>query len=167
MRAFDVSLGVLAVAAIVALAPMGLRAAGDDETGFRKEVDGFVVYLAIMPAVVLKGPAEEPGASPFTRAPAARDTHHVMVSIFESAGNERIEGARVEARVAALGFSGEKKILAATQVAEAPVYAGRFPMLGHGPFRVDVEFLVPGTTATRRARFYFTHPSFAPPPGVQ
>lgn len=167
MRAFGISLGALALAAIVALAPAQPRAAEDDEMGFRKEAGGYVVYLAIMPAAVLGGPAEEPGASPFRRAPAARDTHHVMVSIFESAGNERIEGARVEARVAALGFSGEKKILAATEVAGAPVYAGRFPMLGRGPFRVDVEFLVPGTTATRRARFYFTHPSFAPPPGAR
>ena len=154
----------LAVAAFLAAAPRaGWPAA--DEAGFRENIAGFTVYLAVMPAPVLAGPApaEVPGASLFPRAPAARDTHHVMISLFESSGGRRVADAQVEARVAALGFSGEKKALGPTSVAGAQLYSGTFPMMGRGPYRVDVEFRVPGAARPQRARFYFTHPSFAPP----
>jgi len=157
--------GTFALAAALAAAPVRGWPAASGEAGFRKEVDGFAVYLAVMPAAVLRGPAAEevPGASPFRRPPAPRDTHHVMVSLFDLDGGRRVTGARVEARVAALGFSGAKKALELTDVAGAPVYAARFPMQGRGPFRVDVEFLPAGATRASRVRFYFTHPSFAPP----
>lgn len=151
-------------ASIAAVPVLGWPAAAD-EVGFRKDVAGYTVYLAVMPAPVLTGPApaEEPGASPFRRAPAPRDTHHVMVSLFESGSGRRVTDAEVEARVAALGFSGEKKRLEAASVAGAPLYGGTFPMLGRGPFMVDVEFRVPGAARPQHVRFYFSHPRFAPP----
>lgn len=155
----------LAVAAALAAMPLAGRAAPESEVGFRKDVAGVAVYLSVMPSAVLGGPAaeEEPGASPFRRAPAPGDTHHVMVSLFDSDTGARLSGARVEARVAALGFSGEKKLLEPTDVAGAPLYAAQFPMPGRGPFRIDVEFLLPGARRAQHLRFYFTHPSFAPP----
>jgi len=154
----------LTLAAALAAAPVAAQPA-DDAAGFRKEVAGFTLYLAVMPAPVLAGPAPsvEPGASPFRRAPAARDTHHVMVSLFESTSGRRVTDARVEARVAALGFSGETKPLEPASVGGAQLYVGTFPMLGRGPFRVDVEFRLRQSARPQRARFYFTHPSFAPP----
>jgi len=157
--------GTLALAAVLAAAPVRGWPAASGEAGFRKEVDGFEVYLAVMPAAVLRGPAaeEESGASPFRRPPAARDTHHVMVSLFESSSGRRVTDAQVEVRVAALGFSGEKKVLEPAEVAGAQLYGAAFPMMGRGPFRVDVEFLLPGAKRARRVRFYFSHPNFAPP----
>lgn len=133
------------------------------EAGFRKNVGEFWVYLAVMPAELVTGPelAQTPGATPY-RPPAARDTHHVMVSIFEYRSGRRISDAEVQARVAGLGFSGEKKALQPTSVAGAQVYAAPFPMLGRGPFRVDVEFRPVGAPRGAHAIFYFTHPSFAP-----
>ena len=155
----------LAVAAALAAMPLAARAAPANEVWFRKDVAGVAVYVSVMPSAVLGGPAaeEEPGASPFRRAPAPRDTHHVMVSLFDSDTGARLSRARVQARVAALGFSGEKKVLEPIDVAGAPLYAAQFPMLGRGPFRVDIEFLLPGARRTQHLRFYFTHPSFAPP----
>ena len=64
--------------------------------------------------------------------------------------------------MAELGFSGVKKTLEPIVVAGEKVYGGRFPMLGRGPLRVDVEFRVPGAVGPERGTFYFTHPSFAP-----
>jgi len=156
---------VVALAAGLAAAAPSSWPNPPEEAGFRQDVAGFTVYLAVMPAPVLTGPAPpvEPGASPFRRPPAARDTHHVMVSIFESRSGRRMTDARVEARVAALGFSGEKRMLKPTSVAGAQVYSGVFPMIGRGPFRVDVEFQVPGEERLQHVRFYFTHPSFAAP----
>ena len=151
---------------LLALA-LAMPSSGDElapEAGYRKNVGQFRVYLAVMPADLLAGPGvpQAPGANPY-QTPAARDTHHVMVSIFERGSGRRVPDAAVEARVAALGFSGEKKTLRPTSVADEQVYAAPFPMIGRGPFRVDVEFRPAGAGRDERARFYFSHPSFAPP----
>lgn len=142
---------------------MALPAFAAEDLNFRKNVGDFWVYLAVMPADFIAGPpAAEPGATPFQPA-SARDTHHLMVSIFDYRTGRRITGAAVEARVAALGLSGVKKGLENENAAGASVYAGLFPMLGRGPFRIDVEFRAPGATGPQHTTFYFTHPSFRPP----
>lgn len=134
-----------------------------EDLNFRKNVGDFWVYLAVMPADFIAGPpAAEPGATPF-QAASVRETHHLMVSIFDYRTGRRITDAVVEARVAALGMSGVKKGLDTANAAGASVYAGLFPMLGRGPFRVDVEFRAPGATGPQHTTFYFTHPSFRPP----
>ena len=142
---------------------MALPAFAAEDLNFRKNVGDFWVYLAVMPADFIAGPpAIEPGATPFQPA-SVRDTHHLMVSIFDYRTGRRITDAVVEARVAALGMSGVKKELDTANAAGASVYAGLFPMLGRGPFRVDVEFRAPGATGPQHTTFYFTHPSFRPP----
>lgn len=134
-----------------------------EDLNFRKNVGDYWVYLAVMPADFIAGPpAAEPGATPF-QAASVRDTHHLMVSIFDYRTGRRITDAAVEARVAALGLSGVKKGLDNANAAGASVYAGLFPMLGRGPFRIDVEFRAPGATGPQHTTFYFTHPSFRPP----
>lgn len=146
---------------------MALPAFAAEELNFRKHVGDFWVYLAVMPADLVAGPpAAELAATPFQPA-SARDTHHLMVSLFDYRTGRRITDAIVEARVAALGVSGVKKVLENTSAAGAPVYAGLFPMLGRGPFRIDVEFRAPGATGLQHATFYFTHPSFRPPKRAQ
>ena len=158
--------GVLAIA-LAASATLSSAATAD--AGFRKNVGDYSLYLSVMPAQVIRGPVapEDPAASPY-RPPAARDTHHVMVSIFASRDGRRVTDARVAARVAALGFSGEKKPLESTAVAGAVVYGGFFPMTGRGPYRVDVEFQTPPTALRQHASFYFTHPNFEMPnPGAR
>lgn len=142
---------------------MAIPAFAAEDLNFRKNVGDFWVYLAVMPADFIAGPpAIEPGATPFQPA-SVRDTHHLMVSIFDYRTGRRITDAVVEARVAALGMSGVKKGLDTANAAGASVYAGLFPMLGRGPFRVDVEFRAPGATGPQHTTFYFTHPSFRPP----
>jgi hypothetical protein len=140
------------------------RGAAAEEETFRKTAGDYSLVLAVMPAEVIRGPAapEIPGAS-LQRAPAARDTHHVMVSIFDARSGQRLERLQVKARVAALGFSGEKRDLEPISVGGAKVYGNTFPMLGRGPFRVDVEVNAHGGPHAQRATFYFTHPSFAAP----
>lgn len=153
----------LAVLTFLWAGVMALPAFAAEELKFRKNVGEFWVYFAVMPADLVAGPpAAEPGATPFQPAPV-RDTHHLMVSLFDYRTRRRITDALVEARVAALGLSGVKKSLENTSAAGAPVYAGLFPMPGRGPFRIDVEFRAAGATGLQHATFYFTHPSFRPP----
>ena len=147
----------------IALAALPCAAAAE-EAGFRKNVGDYALYLAVMPAEVIKGPLPpEPAGASLNRSPAARDTHHVMVSIFDARSGLRVSGLQVKARVAALGFSGEKRDLGPIGIAGATVYGNAFPMLGRGPFRVDVEFSTRYGPHTQQATFYFTHPSFAAP----
>ena len=151
---------LLALIATVATPP----GAAAEESGYRKNVGDYSVYLAVMPAEVIRGPLlpDDAAASPY-RSPQARDTHHVTVSIFETRDRRRVTDARVMARVAALGFSGEKKALEPTAVAGAAVYGGFFPMMGRGPYRVDIEFRAPPRAQRQHASFYFTHPGFKAP----
>ena len=150
---------ILAIAAFAAL-PAGAA----EEIAYRKLAGRFSVYLSVMPSEVIRGPLQPdiPGTSP-QRPYAARDTHHVVVSIFDAASGLRVGSLKVEARVAAPGLSGEKRELEPTSFAGQAVYANSFPMLGRGPFRVDVEFQAHDRVHRQEVTFYFTHPSFAPP----
>lgn len=154
---------LLALLVVVIGLVVGPAAAADEET-FYKKVGEYTVYIAVMPSELIRGPRapEIPGASP-QRPPAPRDTHHVMVSIFESRTGVRVSGFHVKARVAALGFSGEKRDLEPISIGGAVAYGNTFPMLGRGPFRVDVEFGARGAPHVQQATFYFTHPGFAVP----
>ena len=150
------------ILAFAAFAPAPAGAA--QEQAYRKLAGQFSVYLIVMPSEVIRGPLrpEIPGASP-QRPAEARDTHHVVVSIFDSASGMRVEGLKVKARVAALGFSGEKRDLDPISIAGQAAYANSFPMLGRGPFRVDVEFQAHSDMHRQKLTFYFTHPDFASP----
>lgn len=152
---------------LLALA-LAMPSSGDElapEAGYRKNVGQFRVYLAVMPADLLAGPGvpQAPGANSY-QTPVARDTHHVMVSNFERRSGRRTPDAAVQARVAALGFSGEKKTLRPTSVAGEQVYAGpsgstwnsvlpeRDAMSKRGstsPTRVSHRPLRPGANARR------------------
>ena len=151
-----------ALLALLLTATVTATSYASEEVSFRKNVADYWVYLTVMPAELISGPPpSQPGATPF-QPPAARDTHHVMVSLFDYRSGRRITDAKVEARVAALGFSGAQKALESTSVAGAPLYAGLFPMIGRGPFRIDVEFRT-AEAKPQHTTFYFSHPSFAQP----
>lgn len=150
--------------AVLMASPVTTPAGAAEEVAFRKTVGDTWVYLNVMPTELISGPAPAPeaGATPF-RPPSARDTHHVMVSLFGYRTGTRITDARVDARVAAVGFSGVRKTLESAVVAGAPMHVGLFPMTGRGPFRIDIDFQNPTASAPQRATFYFTHPSFRRP----
>lgn len=143
------ALALILSAAVFAASPAG---AAEEET-YRKRAGQFSVYLTVMPSEVIRGRVQ----------PDARDTHHVMVSIFDSASGLRLSSLKVKARVALLGFSGEKRDLEPVRIAGEVAYANSFPMLGRGPFRIDVELQAHDAVHGQRATFYFTHPGFAPP----
>lgn len=156
----------LATIAIIAVLSGFAMAQGmvTEETGYRRNVGAHSLYLAIMPAEVLRGPlAPEAAGASLSRPAAERDTHHVMVSVFESHSGRRVEDALVQARVAALGMSGLKKVLDPTRLAGTVTYGNFFPMIGRGPYRVDVEFRMPAAARPQHASFYFTHPNFEAP----
>lgn len=154
----------VSVVALTLAAGIALPGVAAEEATYRRSASEYSVYLAVMPRELITGPAlAEPDSTRIFQPAAPRDTHHVMVSIFDSSTGRRITDATVAARVAALGFSGEKKALEPTAFAGSVLYAGLFPMIGRGPFLVDVEFSVPATARPEQVTFYFTHPQFTAP----
>ena len=143
-------------------AAMAATVRAEDKVSFRKNVSDYWVYLTVMPGEIISGPPPAAaGTTPFSPA-SARDMHHVMVSLFDYRTGRRISDAKVEARVAALGFSGTQKTLENTNAAGVQLYGELFPMPGRGPFRIDVEFRL-ADAKPQHTTFYFSHPSFAPP----
>ncbi|MGE4110206.1 MAG: hypothetical protein AB7E73_05840 [Burkholderiales bacterium] len=159
--------GLVLLLALPVLSQAQIATAQDfsnEQIEFRKIAGNFSVYLAIMPSEMITGPDQtpEPGASPY-QPTAAKDSHHVMVSIFEYPSGKRISKATVLARVAGLGFSGEKKVLNPMELAGATLFANSYPMIGRGPFRVDIQFQTSPKSRAEHATFYFTHPQFSIP----
>lgn len=151
----------LSIIALTLSAGFALPGVAAEEATFRQTAGEYSIYLAVMPRELITGPAAvESDRTRIFQQAAARDTHHLMVSIFESRSGRRITDAAVAARVAGLGFSGEKKTLMPTALAGSVLYTGLFPMIERGPFRIDVEFRVPSTVQLGQVTFYFTHPQF-------
>lgn len=154
----------LSIIALTLAAGFALPGAAAEEPTFRQTAGVYSIYLAVMPTELITGPGPAaPDSGKLFQQAAPRDTHHVMVSIFESRTGRRITEATVAARVAALGLPGEKKVLRPTAFAGSVLYTGLFPMIGRGPFRVDVEFRVPSAVQPEQVTFYFTHPQFTAP----
>lgn len=159
--------GLVLLLALPVLSQAQIATAQDfsnEQVEFRKIAGNFSIYLAIMPSEMIAGPdhTPEPGTSPY-QPTAAKDSHHVMVSIFEYRSGKRISKAVVSARVAGLGFSGENKALNPVEVAGATVFANSYPMIGRGPFRADIQFQTSPESRAEHATFYFTHPQFSVP----
>lgn len=134
------------------------------EESYRKNAGDYTVYLTVMPAEIVRGPLSEESAGRSAEpARTARDTHEVIVAIFDVRSMQRLTGMEVKASVTAPGFPGERRDLEPISVAGRAAYGNMFPMLGRGPFRIEVEFRAHYGPHEQRATFYFTHPSFELP----
>ena len=134
------------------------------QTDYRKIVGGFSVYLGVVPAEIVRGHAQpHTEAAMHGGAKAAGDTHHVMVSIIDDKSGKQVSYATVEARVGEIGLSSVKKKMEAMRIADSTTYGNYFPMIGRGPFQIDIEIRFPAESRHLKTTFYFTHPSFKAP----
>ena len=141
-----------------------LSTAAAAQTDYRKVVGGFSIYLGIVPAEIVKGHAQpHPEATMHGGTRAAGDTHHVMVSIIDDQSGKQVSDAAVEARVGEIGLSSVKKKMEAMRIADSTTYGNYFPMIGRGPFKIDIEIRIPPGSRQLKTTFYFTHPSFKAP----
>jgi hypothetical protein len=95
--------------------------------GETKSADGLTVYLGVLPAELIKGP--EPYSSERLMHGGPRHgmhEHHIMVAVFDSTNNARIEDATVTAKVSGLGLSGPQKTLEPMKIADALSYGAYF-----------------------------------------
>ena len=110
--------------AVAALAWGPVRAASGGET---TSAGGLTVYLGVVPAEIVKGP--EPHSAErhmHGGTPRGSHEHHIVVAVFDSTSNARIEDATVTARISGLGLSGSQVTLEAMKIADTVSYGTYF-----------------------------------------
>ncbi len=119
-------------------------------------VDGIVVRLGIVPAELLRQDEEHFGEHNWQcPPPRARDSHHVLVALFDATSGERITDAEVMTRVSPLGLVGPRKHLHPESVAEAVTYCNYFDLAPRDTYIIDVDIRRPGSPKVIRARFEY------------
>lgn len=101
-----------------------VRAASGGET---KSAGGLTVYLGVLPAEIVRGP--EPHAAErhmHGGPPSGSHEHHIVVAVFDSTSNARIEDATVTARISGLGLSGPQVTLEPMKIADTVSYGTYF-----------------------------------------
>jgi hypothetical protein len=103
------------------------RPAGAATGGETKSAGGLTVYLGIVPAEIVKGPGPHSAERPMHGGtPHGPHEHHLVVAVFDSASNARIEDATVTAKVSGLGLSGPEKTLEPMKIADSVTYGAYF-----------------------------------------
>jgi hypothetical protein len=123
--AFSRYLGIVVVllaTAVVAYGPA--RAASGGET---KSAAGLTVYLGVVPAELVKGPGPHSADRPMHGgSPRGSHEHHIVIAVYDSTTNARIEDATVTAKVSGLGLSGPQKTLEPMKIADTITYGAFF-----------------------------------------
>ena len=111
--------------------------------GYRRVVDGVVVYFGMMPAELVRGhPQEHPEGQMHGGVPIGEN--HIMVALFEDKTGKRITRAEVAATITGPGnFKAEKK-LEPMIIAGAATFGNYFTMPGSGPYRIALRIRTPG-----------------------
>ncbi|MFH1340645.1 MAG: hypothetical protein ABIL01_05430 [Pseudomonadota bacterium] len=110
--------------AVAGLAWGPVRAASGGET---RSAGGLTVYLGVVPAEIVKGP--EPHSAErhmHGGTPRGSHEHHIVVAVFDSTSNARIEDATVTARISGLGLSGSQVTLEPMKIADTVSYGTYF-----------------------------------------
>ncbi len=148
-------IGFLGAVSVVAfgLFPAASLAGHLDRTA---TVGGIVVHLGIVPAELLRQDGDHYAEHNLQcPPPRSRNSHHVLVALFDAASGERITDAEVTTRVSPLGLVGPRKHLHPESIAEAVTYCNYFNMAPHDTYIIDVDIRRPGSPKAIRARFEY------------
>lgn len=125
------------------MTPVTVTAAGGSD--YFKIAEGIAVYLGVLPAAMIRGYHEDhPEAVMHDGIPRGRDAYHITVALFDVEDGERIEDARVEARVASPGLVGVSRRLEPMTIADVITYGHYFMMSGNGPYRIELSIVRAG-----------------------
>lgn len=137
----------LIFAAVLIVAPA--RAA---EEGQYKAGHGIAAYLGLLPAEMVKGHPKMHGGAP--RGPHA---YHLVVALFDEASGERISDAKVTARIAAPGMTGEEKSLEPMKIAGTATYGTFVTLPGFDRYTIALNVRSPGASKPIALEFVYDH----------
>jgi hypothetical protein len=117
-------IAALLMVVVLVLTGRPVAAAAGGET---KSAGGLTVYFGIVPAEIVKGPGPHSAERPMHgRIPHGPHEHHLVVAVFDSASNARIEDATVTAKVSGLGLSGPQRTLEPMKIGDSVTYGAYF-----------------------------------------
>ncbi|PSC02412.1 hypothetical protein SLNSH_24250 [Alsobacter soli] len=113
------------------------------------------VYLGIIPAqIARRHPSEHPEATMHGGPAEGRDMH-VVVAIFDAAGN-RVEDAEVSDAIAEVGQVGRRRArLEPMKIADTITFGAFVAMFRSGRQSIEVENRRPGSSAVQTASFTY------------
>lgn len=123
------------------------------DTNQHQIVDGFSVYLGVLPAEMIRGhPKEHPESQMHGGFPTDY-RHHIVVAVFDEDTSKRITNADVSARIVTVNAAGPDKKLEAMTIGGKRTYGNYFRMPGTGPYRIEIQIQLPGTPIPIKASF--------------
>lgn len=130
------------------------RAMAADPDTFQ-QVDGLVIYFAVVPAAFVLGhPAEHTGRGMHDDAPDGRYVRHLLVALFDATTGLRIADARVGAIVQGGRHPSEGLIeLTPMTIGGAQAYGGFTTLPPRDRYRIEIEVTRPGAAAVRAVFF--------------
>lgn len=132
------------IAALLVIVVLAGHPATAAQSGDTKSAGGLTVYLGIMPAGIVKGP--EPHAAEYHMhggSPRGAHEHHIIVAVFDSTSNARIEDATVTAKISGLALSGPQVTLEPMRIADTVSY-GTYVNLTSDLYTIKVTVQRPG-----------------------
>lgn len=129
-----------------------------DDMDLHKTAGGLSVYLGILPAGVIRDhPQDRMEGKMHGGIPEGSHSHHVIAAVFDAETGERIEDAKVEARVAPLGLAGERQPLEPMEIAGTITYGGYFTIRDDDAYRIKLWIATPGQAQPLVVEFAHEH----------
>jgi hypothetical protein len=102
------------------------------------------IFYGVMPAEVLRAhPPDHAERTMHGGVPGARNTYHLIVSLFDTKKRVRITDAQVKARISEAGLTPQTKPLQPMLMAGVITYGNYFNMTDPGPFRITLHITQP------------------------
>lgn len=127
------------------------------DTASSKTVGGLTVYLAVLPAAMIRGETEEHVTEAHGKVPRGSHVYHVMAAVFDADSGLQLDDASVEARVTPLGLAPVIRELEPMVVAGAVTYGNYFTMRGDGLYRIAFTVNAKGRSEPVSVEFSYQH----------
>ena len=125
-----------------------------DHIGQSSVAEGVLVYLGITPAAqISQNPAHYPEHQFLCTPPRGRDSHHILIALFDNSSGVRITDADVAVRVSPRGVVGPRKDLHQMPVAGETTYCNYFDLSTLDTYVIEVEIRRPGVLDVVNAKF--------------
>jgi len=122
-------------------------------------VNGIDVFYGVIPAEILRGhPADHAERKMHGGVPRGSGQHHLIVSLFDVKTGQRMENAKVSARIGEPGLTPQSKDLEPMQFAGTVTYGNFFTMTSPGPYRIGIGVRRHGDLKPAQAVFAYRHP---------
>ncbi len=124
-----------------------------------KTISGVDIYLGVLPAEIVRGhPKKHPESRMHGGVPAG-SRYHVILALFDAKSGDRINEAKVSAKVVGTAAVEITKPLEPMSIAGARSYGNYFKMLGQIPQHLIIlEITLPGVKRTIRTTFEWARP---------